>query len=38
LAPTGEIFMKFEVSGVYNNLSTKIQSSLKYDNNNGFFT
>jgi len=30
--------MKFDISAVYNNLSTKIQVSLKSDKNNGFFT
>jgi hypothetical protein len=36
-ALTGGIFMKFDISGFFENLS-KIQVSLQSDKNNGLFT
>ena len=35
---TGRIFMKFDISGFFENLSRKIQASLKSNNNNRYFT
>jgi len=37
-ASTGRIFMKFDNSIFFENLSTKIQISLKSENNNGHST
>jgi len=38
VAPTGRIFMKIEIWGFIENLSKKIQVSLKSGKNNGHFT
>ena len=37
-ASNGRIFMKFDISVFYENLSRKIQVSLKSDKNKGYFT
>jgi hypothetical protein len=37
-APTGRIFMKFDIRGFFENLFEIIQVSLKSDKNNGYFT
>ena len=37
-APTGRIFMKPDILVFFENLSRKVEISLKSDNNNGYFT
>jgi hypothetical protein len=37
-APTGRILMEIVILAFSENLSKKIQTSLKSDNNNGYFT
>jgi hypothetical protein len=37
-APTGRIFMKFNIRGIFEKPVEKIQVSLKFDKYNGYFT
>jgi len=36
--PKDRIVMKFDIYGIFRNSVVKIQVSLKYDKNNGYFT
>jgi hypothetical protein len=36
--PTGHIFMKLDIGGIFRKCDEKIQVSLKSDKNNGYFT
>jgi len=37
-APTGQIFMKFDISTFFRKTVEKIQVSVKWDENNKYFT
>jgi hypothetical protein len=37
-APTGKIFVKFDIRSIFLNYVKKIQVSLKSDKHNGYFT